>query len=76
MKLDKLKDPLVELNEHIDFEIFRERIEAVFDKPRRSNAGRKQLDSVFMFKILILQRVYNLSDEQMEFQINDRLSSI
>lgn len=24
-----------------------------------------------MFKILILQRVYNISDEQAEFQIND-----
>ncbi len=27
-----------------------------------------------MFKVLILQRLYNVSDEQMEFQINDRLS--
>jgi IS5 family transposase len=27
-----------------------------------------------MFKILILQRLYNVSDQQMEFQINDRLS--
>jgi IS5 family transposase len=27
-----------------------------------------------MFKILIFQRYYNLSDEQTEFQINDRLS--
>ncbi|XQC05063.1 transposase [Arcobacter cryaerophilus gv. pseudocryaerophilus] len=27
-----------------------------------------------MFKILILQKYYNLSDEQTEFQINDRTS--
>ena len=27
-----------------------------------------------MFKILILQRVYNISDDQTEYQINDRLS--
>lgn len=74
MKLDKLKDPLAQLKEYIDFETFRESIEAVFDKPKRSKAGRKPLDVVFMFKILILQRLYNLSDEQMEFQINDRLS--
>lgn len=74
IKLDRLKDPLAELKEYIDFEIFRESIEDIFDKPKRSNAGRKQLDVVFMFKILILQRLYNLSDEQMEFQINDRLS--
>lgn len=27
-----------------------------------------------MFKILILQRLYNLSDNQTEYQINDRMS--
>jgi len=27
-----------------------------------------------MFKILILQRYYNLSDDQIEYQINDRMS--
>jgi IS5 family transposase len=27
-----------------------------------------------MFKILILQRYYNLSDEQVEYQVNDRMS--
>ena len=74
IKLDKLSDPLAELSVRVDFEIFRDKLEAVFEKPRRSNAGRKPLDVVFMFKILILQRLYNLSDEQVEFQINDRLS--
>jgi len=29
---------------------------------------------LFLFKILILQRYYNLSDEQTEFQIKDRIS--
>jgi len=74
IKLDKLSDPLVELSSFIDFEIFRDKLETVFEKPRKSNAGRKPLDVVFMFKILILQMLYNLSDEQVEFQINDRLS--
>ncbi|MDR2814566.1 MAG: transposase, partial [Prevotellaceae bacterium] len=36
--------------------------------------GRPPYDYVLMFKILILQRYYNLSDDQVEFQINDRLS--
>lgn len=31
-------------------------------------------DSVLMFKVLILQTLYTISDEQMEFQIKDRLS--
>jgi IS5 family transposase len=36
--------------------------------------GRPPYDYVLMFKILILQRFYNLSDDQVEYQINDRLS--
>lgn len=74
MKLDKLNDPLVELKEHIDFEVFREAIKKVFEEPRRSNARRKQLNIVFTLKILLLQRVYNLSEKQVEFPLNDRLS--
>ena len=64
----------MELKAYIDFELFRDALEKVFEKPRQSKAGRKALDVVFMFKILILQRLYNLSDEQVEYQINDRLS--
>jgi transposase, IS5 family len=73
-KLSKLQDPLEALKLHIDFEIFRPQLEAVFSKDRKSAAGRKAYDVVLMFKILILQRLYNLSDEQAEFQINDRHS--
>jgi IS5 family transposase len=73
-KLTKLKDPLEALKQHIDFEIFRPQLEAVFNKEKKSAAGRKPYDVVLMFKILILQRLYNLSDEQAEFQINDRHS--
>ena len=73
-KLTKLKDPLEALKQHIEFEIFRPQLEAVFNKDRKSAAGRKAYDVVLMFKILILQRLYNLADEQAEFQINDRQS--
>ena len=73
-KLTKLKDPLEVLKLHIDFEIFRPQLDAVFSKDRKSAAGRKAYDVVLMFKILILQRLYNLADEQAEFQINDRQS--
>ena len=31
---------------------------------------------VMMFKILVLQRLYNLSDDQTEYQINDRMSFV
>jgi hypothetical protein len=36
---------------------------------RKSPAGRKPLDVILMFKALIIQRLFNLSDEQLEYQI-------
>jgi len=76
-QLEKIKEhnpPLQRLNALIDWEMFREPIEEIFRKERKSNAGAKPYDRLMMFKILILQRYYNLSDEQTEFQIKDRLS--
>ncbi len=73
-KLTKLNDPLVELQRYIDFELFRPQLSEAFTKERKSAAGRKAYDVVFMFKILILQRINNISDEKAEFLINDRHS--
>lgn len=67
-------DPLVKLNTMIQWETFRKQLEKVRDKDRKSTAGRKAFDVVVMFKIMILQSLYNLSDDQTEFQIRDRLS--
>lgn len=72
--LTRLNDPLVDLKRLIDFEIFRPILTPALNKAKTSSAGRKAFDPVFMFKILIIQRLYNLSDEQAEFQINDRNS--
>jgi IS5 family transposase len=47
----------------------------VFTKEKKSAARRKAYGGVFMFKILILQRINNISDEKAEFLINDRHSS-
>ena len=44
------------------------------DKARKSRAGRKPWDAVVMFKTIILSALYNLSDDQVEHQIRDRLS--
>ena len=74
-RLTKLKDPLVKLEAHIEWKIFAPILDVVFNKPEnRSNAGRPPFDRVLMFKILILQSLYNVSDDQMEYQITDRLS--
>lgn len=73
-ELDKGGDPLVKLNTLVDWETFRPTLEMLRQKERKSNAGRRPFDVVVMFKILILQSLYNLSDDQTEFQIRDRLS--
>lgn len=73
-KLTKLGDPLEKLNKGIDFEIFRILLEEKLSKLAKAPGGRPPYDYVLMFKILILQRYYNLSDEQIEYQINDRFS--
>ena len=74
-KYTKLRDPSVDLESYINFEMFRQRLEAAVSKPKVSPAGRRSYDVVLMFKILILQRCCNLSDEQVEYQINDRCVS-
>src|ERR1019366_3362155 len=73
-KLTKLGDPLERLARGVDFELFRTFLEDNLHNEPKNDGGRKPYDYVLMFKILILQRYYNLSDDQAEFQICDRLS--
>ncbi len=77
MRLDEIDEsgnPLKKLDEAMDWELFRPELEAAREKERKSNAGRKPFDVVLMFKILLLQGLYNLSHDAVEFQILDRLS--
>lgn len=67
-------DPLERLSRAIDWEMFRPLLLRVDEKPRKSNAGRRPVDRVLMFKMLVLQNKYRLSDEQLEYQVTDRLS--
>src|SRR5450830_1794060 len=55
-KLTRMGDPLVGLNERIDWEAFRADLGSVYEKPRKSNAGAKPIDVVLMFKVLVLQQ--------------------
>jgi IS5 family transposase len=73
-KLSQLGDPLERLNKGVDFELFRLILTEKLTKLSLGPGGRPPYDYILMFKILILQRFYNLSDDQVEFQINDRLS--
>jgi transposase, IS5 family len=67
-------DPLERLAAVVDFELFRTPLIQALSRSDGSKGGRPPIDPLVMFKILILQALYGLSDEQAEFQIRDRLS--
>ena len=68
----------------VPFELFRVKLKAALVKSglpktaddRKNAAGRKPWDEVLIFKALVLQALYNLSDDAMEYQLRDRLSFI
>ena len=72
--IDKIGDKLVKINESIYWEMFRPTIDKAFKSENKKAAGRPPYDRLMMFKIIILQQLYNLSDDQMEFCLNDRLT--
>ena len=80
--LDQKKDPLVALARLVPWESFRARLRAAFEQAelrasadrRKSAAGRTPWDEIVIFKVLVLQALYNLADDAVEYQLRDRLS--
>lgn len=61
----------------VPWENFRPLLEAVWCRsvhPRKSSTGRKPWDAVIMYKVIVLCAFYNLSDDQVEYQIRDWVS--
>jgi IS5 family transposase len=81
-ELNAKNDPLVPIATLVPWESFRPKLKAALikgglrkhDEERKSSAGRKPWDAVAIFKALVLQALYNLSDDQMEYQLRDRYS--
>lgn len=73
-KLESRKDFLSELNEVIVWDELRRCLEQLPNPVRKSKAGRKAIDPLLLFKLLIVQQLYNLSDEDLEYQTHDRES--
>lgn len=67
---------ILKLHNWIDWEAFRPVLSEVTGHATKdwSKGGRPPFDPVFMFKVLVLQKYHNLSDEATELQINDRIS--
>ncbi len=65
-KLSKQGDPLEQLSGMMDFEMFRPILEKTIKTERKGPGGRPPYDVVMKFKVLILQRFFNISDEQLK----------
>ena len=72
LKLSKIGNILEKLDKVIDFEMFREELEkGMLNNNKKNNSGCKPYYVVIMFKIIVIKC---LNDEQVEYQISDRLS--
>lgn len=74
VRLSEAGDPLEKLNLVVPWEVFRKTLAKALKRSDGAKGGRPPYDPVLMFKILVLQALYDLSDDQAEFVINDRLS--
>ena len=70
----KLGDPLVGLSKHVDFSALADEINTALPRPSGAKGGRPPYPTVLMTKILILQPLYNLADDALEYQLLDRRS--
>ena len=75
-KLTKLGDPLDKLSQYVNWSFFEKPINNAFEQEDKnlSKGGRPPYDRLMLFKALIIQSLYNLSDDQLEYQIIDRSS--
>lgn len=74
-RLSELGDNLEWLNKVMDWEIFLALLnKAKPDKSKSGKGGRPPYPNLMMFKIVILQELYGIANDETEYQINDRLS--
>ena len=62
------------LEQHVDFVALAAEIDQAAPRPSRLRSGRPPFPTEMMVRLLLIQQMFNLSDEQMEFQLLDRLS--
>jgi IS5 family transposase len=62
------------LEKHVDFAALAVEIDRAAPRRDAKRGGRPPFQTELMVRALTLQQLYNLSDEQMEFQLLDRLS--
>ena len=72
-KIDRIGDPLAEIEQHINFSALAAEVDSIAPRVDSTQGGRPPYPTETMVRILVLKRL-NLSDEQMEYQLLDRMS--
>jgi IS5 family transposase len=73
-QIDRMGDPLANLNRIMNWQIFVPVLARIPQADPKGPGGRPAFHPMFMFKVLVLQSLYGLADEQTQFQILDRRS--
>jgi len=73
-KIDSLGDPLAEIELHVDFAALAAEVDLIAPRLISPEGGRPPYPTETMVRVLVLKRLYNLSDEQVEYQLLDRMS--
>jgi IS5 family transposase len=73
-KRQRLNDPLALLTRHIDFGAIAAVVDMKLTLGSSGRGGRPPYPTVLMIKLLLLQQLYNLSDDALEYQVLDRTS--
>lgn len=71
---EKLGDPLTGLTRHVDFDALGAKVDEALPRLSRAKGGRPPYPTALMVKILVLQQLYNLADDALEYQWLDRRS--
>jgi len=73
-QIDRMGDPLANLNRIMNWDVFVPVLDEIPKAEPKGPGGRPAFHPMFMFKVLVLQSLYGLADEQTQFQILDRRS--
>ncbi len=68
-KLSKLGDQLEQLSRVIEWRMFESILTRVFAKEHKGTGGRPPYNYLLLFKILILQRLFNISDDHLHSRV-------
>ena len=73
-KRERLGDPLQVLDRAIDFAALARAVDAKLEIGDSGRGGRPPYPTELMIRLLVVQQLYNLSDEALEYQVLDRSS--